>query len=99
MPTSGIDEANQRLLGAAPFPLEGGRVGVGGAGNALGRRAPEGSEPNSAKSFTAEVPTPNPTLPPSRGKGFAAFTDRYLRTLASMEGRSCIPRPPGCADG
>jgi cysteine desulfurase/selenocysteine lyase len=46
----------------SPFPLDGGRAGDGG--DAAGRV-------NSPAAFT-----PNPTLPPSRGKGFDAYAAR-----------------------
>ena len=73
---------------SAPFPLDGGRAGDGGEGS--GRMKTVSETPlsgSSASSSVATAVTPNPTLPPSRGKGLSvpALTGRAAgeRPLAS----------------
>ncbi|WP_122464453.1 2-oxo acid dehydrogenase subunit E2 [Brevundimonas lutea] len=63
----------------APFPLEGGRAGDGG-GNPSAPSAAAASKVEARSTAS----TPNPTLPPSRGKGSEAkLSERGQRPLAS----------------
>ncbi len=53
----------------SPFPLDGGKVGIGGAAAGSPSGAHVGSDANPARRLDAVDAPPSPTLPPSRGKG------------------------------
>jgi hypothetical protein len=53
-----------------PFPLDGGRAGLGVFAQVTGRKTRLGADAHQGSIVADKALTPIPTLPPSRGKGF-----------------------------